>query len=666
MKKLFRHALILFPLFFIGFTFATTANSSVELKDIPQLQQESQHAKVAKRVSDLFSRSHYKYMPLDDQLSQKIFTRYIEQLDFNKQIFMQSDIDKLKKYQYLFDDDLKFGKLDPVYEIYQLNLNRRYERFTYALSLLEKEIKFDNEGEFQFDRSKADWAKDIKALDSIWQDRVKSDALSLKLSGKKWVEIKELLTKRYRYARKHLTQAESEDVFQAFMNAYAHTIEPHTSYLSPRNAERFKMEMNLSLEGIGAVLQLEDDYTVVRSLLPGGPAEKSKQIAKDDKIIGVGQDGEKVVDVIGWRLDDIVELIKGPKGTKVQLQILSGKAGDKNSIIEIVREKIHLEDKEAKSTVEMIDGEKIGVITIPSFYIKLSEHVERELAILAKENVKGIVIDLRNNGGGALSEATLLTGLFIKKGPVVQVRDSRQQITVQADENEAISYDGPLTVLINRNSASASEIFAAALQDYGRAIILGEQSFGKGTVQQHRRIARYYDINQDAVGSVQYTIAKFYRINGGSTQHKGVIPDIKFPTAIDPEDNGESLEKNALPWDNIKSADYRKVDDLEKQIKTLTTTHNSRIKKEIEFSYLEADIKEYRAEKDRTTISLVEKVRVKEREEKEASGLVRTNERLKRADLKEIKSLDDIPDDFEPVDAFLIEAGHITLDYANL
>jgi len=664
MNKLFRHALILSHIVFVGSAFSASTN--VDLKDIPQLHQQSQHAKVAKRVSDLFSRSHYKYVPLDDQLSEKVFKRYIEQLDFNKQIFLKSDIDEIKKYQFTFDDNLKFGQLDPVYEIYQLNLTRRYERFTYALSLLDTEIKFDTEEEYQYDRSDADWAEDKVALDKLWHAKVKSDALTLKLSGKKWPEIKTLLTKRYNYVLKYLTQTESEDVFQTFMNAYAHTIEPHTSYLSPRNAERFKMEMNLSLEGIGAVLQLEDDYTIIRSLVPGGPADKSKQLAKDDKIIGVGQEGEKIVDVVGWRLDDIVELIKGPKGTKVQLQILSGKAGDTNKIIEIVREEIHLEDREAKSTVEVIDGKNVGVITIPSFYIKLSEDVERELAILAKKDVEGVVIDLRNNGGGALSEATLLTGLFIKTGPVVQVRDSRQQIAVQADEDETISYNGPLTILINRNSASASEIFAAALQDYGRAIIIGEQSYGKGTVQQHRRIARYYDTNQDTVGSVQYTIAKFYRINGGSTQNKGVIPDIAFPSGIDPQDNGESLEKNALPWDNIRSAKYQKVADLQKSIKQLTLEHQQRIKTEVEFNYLASDIAQYRIEKDKTSISLIEKDRVNEREVKEAESLVRTNERLKRAGLKQVTSLDDIADDFEPLDAFLIEAAHITLDYANL
>jgi carboxyl-terminal processing protease len=663
MNKYFRHLAVIASYLYIGIVYAVPAD--FDSVDIPQLEQQAQHAKVTKRVSDLFSRSHYKYIPLNDALSQQVFERYIEQLDYNKQIFMHSDIEDLKAYQFSFDDNLKTGQLTPAYKIYQLSLKRRYERFSYALSLLDKEIKFDTPDEFQFDRSQAPWAKDTVELNKIWQQKVKSDALVLKLSGKKWAEIKELLSKRYNYALKHLTQTESEDVFQTFMNAYARTIEPHTSYLSPRNAERFKMEMNLSLEGIGAVLQLEDDYTVIRSLVPGGPAERSNQIFKNDKIIGVGQEDGKIVDVVGWRLDDIVDLIKGPKGTDVKLQILSGKAGDKSQIVVITREQIHLEDREAKSSVEVIDGQKIGVITIPSFYMKLSEDVDQELALLAKENIKGIIIDLRNNGGGALSEATLLTGLFIKTGPVVQVRDGRNQVLVHEDENNAVSYKGPLTVLINRNSASASEIFAAALQDYGRAIILGEQSFGKGTVQQHRRISRFYDKDADLVGSVQYTIAKFYRIDGGSTQNKGVIPDILFPSGIDPNETGESLEKNALPWDNIKSASYSPVDNLQPIVKSLTEKHNSRIKNKIEFTYLEKDIAEYLQEKDMTTISLKESDRVKLREEKEKEALVRVNERLKRAGLPEVKSIDDIPDDFEPIDSFLLEAAAITLDYAH-
>jgi carboxyl-terminal processing protease len=664
MNKFFRHSLFLASTLFAGFAISATA--SFDVNDIPQLAQQEQHAKVVKRVSDLYSRSHYKFIPLDNNLSQKIFERYIEQLDYNKQIFSQSDIDQLKTYQFALDESLKSGLIGPAYAIYQLNLTRRYERFSYALSLLKTEIKFDVEDSYQFDRSEAEWLKTSEELDKVWRQKVKSDALSLKLTGKEWPEIQEMLTKRYSSSIKHLTKIESEDVFQAFMNAYSHMIEPHTSYLSPRNAKRFKMEMNLSLEGIGAVLQLEDDYTVIRSLVPGGPAERSKQISKDDKIIGVGQDGEKIVDVIGWRLDDIVDLIKGPKGTKVKLEIQSGKSADKNRIVIIVREKIHLEDREAKSSVEEIDGKKIGVITIPSFYVKLSEGIDQQLTKLKKEKVEGIIIDLRNNGGGSLAEATLSTGLFIAEGPVVQVRDSRNKIEVHQDVNKVVSYDGPLTVLVNRYSASASEIFAAALQDYGRAIIIGEQTFGKGTVQQHRRISRFYDDDADVIGSVQYTIAKFYRIDGGSTQHKGVIPDILFSTPIDHKDTGESLEKNALPWDNIKSADYKKIFDLDSDIDELIKNHDKRIMNEVEFSYLENDIKEYRAEKDDTSITLVESERIKLREKKEQQSLIRNNERLKRAGFEEVKSIDDLPDDFEPIDAFLLEAAAITLDYSKL
>jgi len=663
MNKFFRHSFFIASSLYAGFVFSV---ASFDAKDIPQLAQQEQHAKVVKRVSDLYSRSHYKYIPLDDELSQKIFERYLEQLDYNKQVLLQSDVDELKMYQYSFDDSLKSGLVDPAYAIYQLNLLRRYERFSYALSLLETEIKFDTDESYQFDRSESDWFKTADELNNFWKKKVKSDALSLKLTGKEWPEIKERLTKRYNSVIKQLTQTESEDVFQSFMNAYSHTIEPHTSYLSPRNAKRFKMEMNLSLEGIGAVLQLEDDYTVIRSLVPGGPAERSKLISKDDKIVGVGQDGEKIVDIIGWRLDDIVDLIKGPKGTTVQLQIQSGKAGDQNRVIEIVREKIHLEDREAKSSIEEINGKKIGVITIPSFYVNLSDDIDKELTELKKQDVEGVVIDLRNNGGGSLSEASLSTGLFIADGPVVQVRDSRNKIEVHRDINESVSYGGPLTVLVNRYSASASEIFAAALQDYGRAIIIGEQTFGKGTVQQHRRISRFYDEDAEAIGSVQYTIAKFYRINGGSTQHRGVVPDILFPTAIEHEDTGESLEKNALPWDNIKSANYKVLGNLKPSINKLTKAHNERIKSEVEFDYLNADIEEYQAEKNDKSITLIESERIKLREEKEQDALVRTNERLKRAGLPEVKSIDDIPDDFEPIDAFLIEAAAITLDYSAM
>ncbi len=662
MNKFFRITLVLMSLCYVSFSFA-----SVQLSDIPILKQQEQSAKVLKRVSDLYSRSHYKSVILNKDLSAKIFDGYIKMLDYNRQIFTKKDIDKLQKYKYKLSAAIKSGNIEIAYKIFQLSLTRRYQRYTYALTQLKHKMKFNVAGEkYQFDRTKAPWAADSEALDLLWQHKVKSDALTLKLNGKKWPKIKELLTKRYSAALKHLTQTESEDIFEVFMNAYSHAIDPHTSYLSPRSNARFRISMNLSLEGIGAVLQLKNGYTTVRSLVKNGPADKSKQIIAGDKIVGVAQDGGKMEDIIGWRLDDVVELIKGPKHSKVVLQIESGKMGGKIKTVTLVREKIHLKDREVKSSVKIIDKQKIGVITIPNFYIHLSRDIDKALTKLKKDKVKGIVIDLRNDGGGSLLEATLATGLFIKKGPVVQVRDSRNHIEVQTVNNKQVSYAGPLTVLINRNSASASEIFAAALQDYGRAIIIGDQSYGKGTVQEHRKIARFYDQDAEKIGNVQYTIAKFYRIDGGSTQERGVTPDILFPTAVAHKDTGESLEKNALPWDNIKSANYTKIAHLGAIIKALNKKHQQRIKKEIEFKYLAQDIAEYKKDEKKTSISLVESVRVAKLHKEEAMALKRTNERLKRAKKPTVKSYDDIPKNFEPIDAFLIEAAAITLDDANM
>ena len=490
----------------------------------------------------------------------------------------------------------------------------------------------------------------------------------MKLADKEWPKIQELLTKRYERAIKRLKQTTSEDVFQTLMNSFARSIEAHTSYLSPRNAERFQMEMNLSFEGIGAVLLSEDDFTVIRSVVPGGPADLSKKIKPEDKIVGVAQDDEEFIDVIGWRLDEVVELIKGPKGSVVRLQI---EKGDSEStvpeVVSLTRDKIKLEDRAAKSEVYVPEtgphqGEKLGVITIPSFYNKLSVDVRKELESLKEQKVEGVIVDLRGNGGGSLTEATLLTGLFIDKGPVVQIRDGAGRIRVEQDVDGKTYYDGPLTVLVDRYSASASEIFAAAMQDYSRALILGEQTFGKGTVQQHRGLGRIYDLYENPLGSVQFTIAKFYRIDGGSTQHQGVVPDVLFPSAIDPQDWGESQEENALPWDSIKRATYSTFGDTSQAAKQLSEMHEKRVKADPEFAYIFEDIAQYKSKEDDKTLSLVESERVKEREERNAKRLKRANERLARQGLEPVKSLDDLPEDQPEIDPFLDEAANITYD----
>ena len=644
---------------------ASTANAleaNISLEDLPVLSSEAQHETASKRVTSRFTRSHYKHFSLNDQFSQAIFERYIEMLDYNRNIFTQADIATLNKWSTLIDDQLKSGDNQIAFDVYNLSMKRRYERFQYALRLLDKEMTFDTDEFIELDRSEAAWPKDTAELDELWRKRVKYDALNLKLTGKEWDEIKEMLGKRYNNALKRLSQTHSEDVFQLYMNAFAREVDPHTSYLSPRSADQFQTEMNLSLEGIGAVLQMTDDYTVIRSLVAGGPASSSKQLAEGDRIIGVGQDGEDIVDVIGWRLDDVVQLIKGPKGTKVYLQILPEGKDAKTEVITIVRDKIRLEDRAVKSEVIEKDGKKIGVLEVPSFYVGLAKDTDKLISELKEQGVDGIIVDLRNNGGGALTEATALSGLFITSGPVVQVRDSYGRVNVNSDTDGEISYDGPMTVLVNRYSASASEIFAAAMQDYGRALIVGENSFGKGTVQQHRSLNHIYDLFDKELGYVQYTIQKFYRIDGGSTQNRGVAPDIAFPTAVEPSETGESVEDNALPWDSIEPAKYQVLQRNPDQVQQLTVAHQARIAQDLEFGFIAEDIAKYKAEKDDNALSLNEKTRKAESDEADIKRLARINQRQKAMGEALFKTLDDVPKDYQAPDAYLDESVAIMVD----
>ncbi|MBO2696682.1 carboxy terminal-processing peptidase [Shewanella algae] len=659
---------------------ALAISPAVPVSELPHLQQEPQHKVASKRITGLFSRSHYHRFDLDDAFSQQIFKRFLEQLDYRRNVLLQSDIDSFKVYANQFDDMVRSGDLEPAYKMYDLVQQRRYERFAYALSLLDKEMDFNQAGDaYVFDRKDAAWPKDEAELNELWRQRVKYDALNLKLTGKEWPEIVDVLGKRYNNAIKRLKQTNSEDVFQGLMNAFARSVEPHTSYLSPRNAERFQMEMNLSLEGIGAVLQMEDDYTVIKSLVAGGPAALSEKLAPEDRIVGVGQEGKEMVDVIGWRLDDVVDLIKGPKGSKVTLQVLPKKGGSnaKPINVTVVRDKIRLEDRAATSKiVEPETGpyaqRKIGVIQIPGFYMDLSRDVAKELQTLNEAKVEGVIIDLRGNGGGALTEATLLTGLFIDQGPVVQIRDANGRISENRDNDGKSYYDGPLTVMVDRYSASASEIFAAALQDYGRALIIGESTFGKGTVQQHKSLGRIYDLYEKPVGHVQYTIAKFYRINGGSTQLKGVTPDIPFPSALEPGEYGEAEEDNALPWDKVPVAKYQPLGEIgAEMVSNLAKRHESRIKQDVEFGYILQDIGEFKKHHKEKSVSLVESERLAERDKDDQKQLTRLNERRVDHGLEPLKSLDDdenVSEDekkIETPDAFLDEAVYITLDMVD-
>ncbi|KAA9001706.1 carboxy terminal-processing peptidase [Affinibrenneria salicis] len=652
-------------------TGSSFANENITRVDqIPQLRPEAQHATVSERISSRFLRSHYRQFMLDASFSGKIFTRYLNMLDYSHNVLLASDIEQFSAQKTRIGPEMAQGKLDTPYAMYNLAQKRRFERYQYALSLLNKPMNLSGNDSIELDRGKAPWPVSEDDLNRLWDARVKYDWLSLKLAGKDDKEIKDVLTRRYQFAIRRLAQGNSEDVFQLIMNAFAREIDPHTSYLSPRNTEQFNTEMSLSLEGIGAVLQMDDDYTVINSLVAGGPAAKSKNISVGDRVVGVGQNGQPMVDVIGWRLDDVVALIKGPKGSRVRLEILPAGKGTRTRTVTLTRERIRLEDRAVKMSVKTVGKEKVGVLDVPGFYVGLTDNVKVQLQKLEKQHVSSIVIDLRSNGGGALTEAVGLSGLFIPSGPVVQIRDNNGKVRADSDTDGTVYYKGPLVVLVDRFSASASEIFAAAMQDYGRALIVGEPTFGKGTVQQYRSLNRIYDqmLRPDwpALGSVQYTIQKFYRITGGSTQQKGVTPDIMMPTGGQTVETGERFEDNALPWDSINAAAYTRSGDLAPEVPALIKLHQARIASDPEFQYIEQDLARYNAMKDnRNIVSLNFAQREKENHDEEATRLQRINDRLTRQGKKTLKSLDDLPKDYQEADPYLDETVHIALDFAH-
>lgn len=654
-----------------GLLFGNLAQAkNYTIDELPVLEPDPIHDVVARRVTNYFTQSHFRDFNLDGVFSSKIFDRYFKLLDGNKSIFIKHDIDLFREKQTQLGQELRNGDVKTAFDIYNLSLKKRFQRYEYALSLLALPMDFTVDESINFNRDDMAWPTTEDELDEFWRKRVKYDELSLALTGKTEDEIRETLTKRYNRILRTLIQTKSEDAFQVFMNAFAREIDPHTSYLAPRIKRDFDSEMSLSFEGIGATLNQEDDYTQIVSFITGGPAERSKQLAIGDRIIGVGQKGKAIEDVIGWRLDDIVEKIRGPKGTIVKLEILPTGNNSKPKIIEITRDKIHFEDREAKLSINHSARGDIGIIEIPSFYIGLTEKVSQLLIEANQKNLQGIVIDLRNNGGGSLAEVITLTGLFIEKGPVVQVKDNMQKLAVYDDRDDNIYYRGPMVVMVNRYSASASEIFSAALQDYGRAIIVGENTYGKGTVQTSRNIAYPIDakIHPDwpALGGVQYTIQKFYRINGGSTQLKGVSPDIEMSTSQYVDETGERYLDNALPWDSVSVARYNVLFDNNAILPELTKRHETRIKTDPEFNYLEEDIAEYNIKKDKQyVVSLNKTLREDEQKQSDDKELLRMNERLKRENLPEISQLDDVPKDFKAPDAYLNEAVEIVLDLSQ-
>ncbi|MGU3398364.1 carboxy terminal-processing peptidase [Brucellaceae bacterium D45D] len=602
---------------------ALEANSPSLLEPLPQQLQ------AAHLTTEFLERFHYKPVPLDDKLSARIMERYIESLDPDRLIFLQADVDAFKTNSNEIDDAIEQEDLSIPFAIFNTYVERITERTAYARSLLKQNFDFNVEETYSVIRNKAPWPKTDAERDDLWRKRVKNDWLRLKLAGKNDADIRETLDKRYKNALERAAKYNSDDVFQIFMAAYTTSVDPHTDYMGANASDEFDIAMKLSLVGIGAVLQERDDYATIRELVAGGPAQVSGKLAVGDRIVGVGQDKDgPIKDAVGLRLDETVKMIRGEKGSVVRLEILPADAGpdDPHRIISLVRDKISLEKQAAQKTVLPVkDGDitrQIGIITLPAFYEDIearqkgekdyrsaSRDVARLLEELKQDKVDGVLIDLRNNGGGSLSEAIDLTGLFVGKGPVVQQRNSSGEIKVESDDLPEPAWKGPLGVLINRASASASEIFAAAIQDYGRGVVIGEPSFGKGTVQTLVNLDEVTRNSGPKFGELKFTVAEFFRINGGSTQLRGVTPDISLPGLFDPKTVGEASFDNALPWTQIKPAKYKSAGDVKALLPQLQSWFDKRAANDAEFQRFVEDLATLKAQRDKASVSLNEKER---------------------------------------------------------
>lgn len=666
--------------------FLNQVSANVRTVPLSELEPSNEQSKTSELITHILTTYHYKKTKLDDTLSASIFKHYLENLDQNKSYFLKTDIDELEKYRYKIDDALLNSNLEPAFDIFKLYRKRVDERINYALAALNNDFKFDIDETFRFDRREDDWAANKSELDEIWRKRVKNDVLNLKLLGKEPEEIKKTLSERYKRIRTSTHQLNSNDVFQSFINAYTTSIEPHTAYFSPRTSENFDISMRLSLEGIGAVLRSESDYTQVVKVIKGGPADLSGELHEDDRIIAVGQkkDG-KLVDVIGWRLDDVVDLIRGPKDTVIRLEVLPKGVGPEGpaKIVTMTRQKIKLEEQDASSKIITIPktNSKIGVIDLPTFYIDFaaqaqgvkdykstSRDVRKLIKDMLKKGIDGLIVDLRNNGGGSLSEALELTGLFIDRGPVVQTKDASGRVDINYDPEPGVVYPGPLAVLVNRDSASASEIFAGAIQDYRRGIIIGEPTFGKGTVQNVIDLNRFIKDGNEDHGRLKTTIAQFFRVSGGSNQFKGVIPDIIFPTADNSSDHGERAYDNALPWDHVKPARYYPASAPIDSFVLAKQEHEKRIKHNKLFQLLMDDLKLKRKIGEKKEISLLETKRKEERDKlmaakKEIQNAMRVEKGLPPLNDEELEaSNEESEDEDEPIDILLNETAAILND----
>lgn len=646
----------------LGLAFALSsqgllANLVTENASVQKLSPLPEHASTTRNIVDALASRHYVTATLNDQLSSRIFDAYLKDLDPTKSYLLQSDVDQFARvYRYSFDNDLRRGDLGAAFKIFNRYHQRTIDRFKKNLKVLDAGIgqfDFTKDEYLPLDREDAPWAKTQAELDDLWRRRLKHSVLNLKLTDKEDEKITELMLKRYRNRLVRTKQTNSEDVYQLFMNSFTNTYDPHTQYFSPRTSENFNINMSLSLEGIGAVLQREDEYTKVVSLVPAGPADKSKRLFPDDRIIAVGQ-GVKgdMVDVVGWRLDEVVQLIRGKKDTIVKLDVIAAENKDsaESKIIHIRRNTVRLEEQSAQSDIIEFEQfghtHKIGIVDIPTFYIdfralqrgdknyKSTTRDVRELLVdLIEQGVEGIIIDLRDNGGGSLQEANFVTGLFIDHGPTVQIRNKSNRVNILTDRDNRTVYDGPLAILVNRLSASASEIFAGAIQDYQRGLVIGSQTFGKGTVQSLIPLNR---------GQLKITQAKFYRISGESTQHQGIIPDILYPVSYDNDSIGESSLDHPLTWDKIEPTAYRVKSNILAIIPELRSQHAVRVKSNADFVYLREAFNFRKRQTEENEISLNQQTREKKQQSVDDFWLTLENDRRIAKGLEPVASLDDL------------------------
>ncbi|MCR9276750.1 MAG: carboxy terminal-processing peptidase [Pseudomonadaceae bacterium] len=650
------------------------------------------HPRTSLTIVEQLRHNHFLSKPLDDSASSEVFDKYLEMMDPAKLYFRADDITRLERYRFKLDDALKRGNLEAAFDVFNSFQERQIDRLEYSLKIIDEmlmEFDFTQKEYIDLDREFAAWPATQVEQDDLWRKRIKAAVLNMKLNGKELEEIQELLRKRYQNRLKQTAQTKSEDAFQLYINAFTSTYDPHTQYFSPRTSENFNINMSLSLEGIGAVLSSEDEYTSVVRLVPAGPADKGGDLKPSDRIVSVGQGSDgALIDVVGWRLDDVVEMIRGPKGSIVKLEVIPEDT-EISRIVEITRNTVELEEQSAQKKLITMNRAgrdyRIGVIEVPTFYIDFkalqqgdpnfkstTRDVRDLIDQLKAEDIDGLVIDLRNNGGGSLQEADALTGLFIKSGPTVQVKTAGRRPNIHSDTDDSVAWDGPLAVMVNRLSASASEIFAGAIQDYERGLIIGSQTFGKGTVQTLVPLNR---------GQLKITAAKYYRVSGQSTQHQGILPDIEFPELYDTSEIGESSLDDALPWDMIQPAVYPRGQELDSFLDGLRKNHSERIADDPDFRYLQAIVQRSELNRAREQLSLNEAERRAQKAADDAWRLELENTlrhakgeepypdyaALEAADEAEAEAAADAnSEEEEQDDALVRESGNILLDYIGL